>query len=127
MEKRKQPGLEIKLAATLLQLGHIEYEHAKLMSARQICSLYVFDHWPIRHEAGGPAEPWNLTPRLIVPHRTKTAKIDAPQIAKIRHLRAIAPALVIGELKHARTKPTASRWAGRKLQSRPFQKKTPRR
>lgn len=64
----------------------IEWEHAKQMSAAQINSLFQWDHYPIRHEAGGPAEPWNLVPRFIPAHRIKTAKIDQPEIAKIRHV-----------------------------------------
>lgn len=56
------------------------------MTAHQIISLFQFDHCPIRHEAGGPDEPWNLEPRLIVPHRVKTATIDAPEIAKIKRV-----------------------------------------
>lgn len=58
------------------------------MTARQICSLYHFDHWPILHTHGGPAEPWNLVPRLIAEHREKTAKVDVPQAAKARRLSA---------------------------------------
>jgi hypothetical protein len=64
----------------------IEWEHAKLMSAEQIVSLFQFDHYPIRHEAGGPTEPWNLQPRLIMAHRVKTATIDVPEIAKIKRV-----------------------------------------
>lgn len=55
------------------------------MTATQIVSLFQFDHYPIRHEAGGPAEPWNLVPRLIAVHRIKTKK-DAGEIAKIRRI-----------------------------------------
>jgi hypothetical protein len=92
-EPRKQPNLSIKLAATLLMLKDkngeplISHEHAKLMSAEQILSLFQFDHWPIRHEAGGPLEPWNLTPRMIPEHRIKTAKIDIPEAAKIKRIK----------------------------------------
>ena len=81
---RKQPSLLTKLASALLTLGDVPYEDAKKMTAHQICSLYAFDHYPIRHVDGGPAEAWNLVPRLIVQHRIKTAKIDQPQIAKGR-------------------------------------------
>lgn len=91
-EPRKNPTLTIKLAATLLMLTDadgaplIPHEHAKLMSAEQIISLFQFDHYPIRHEAGGPAEPWNLTPRLIALHRVKTATVDIPEVAKIKRV-----------------------------------------
>jgi hypothetical protein len=83
---RTAPSLETKLAATLLALGHIPYEDAKQMTARQITSLYHFDHYPIRHTDGGPSEPWNLVPRLIAAHREKTAKVDQPAIAKDRNI-----------------------------------------
>jgi hypothetical protein len=53
------------------------------MTSAQIISLFEFDHYPIRAEAGGPALPWNLVPRLIRAHRRKTAKIDIPEIAHI--------------------------------------------
>ncbi|KRQ99236.1 hypothetical protein [Bradyrhizobium valentinum] len=89
---RCAPSLRIKCAAALLALTDddgerlIPHEHAKLMSADQIISLFQFDHYPIRVEAGGPTEPWNLDPRLILEHRIKTAKKDMPEIAKIRHV-----------------------------------------
>lgn len=58
------------------------------MSAEQILSLFQWDHYPIRHEDGGLDEPWNLTPLFIMSHREKTAKVDAPEAAKGRHIRA---------------------------------------
>lgn len=84
---RRKLSLKAKLAATLLKLGHIPYEHSKQMTADQIISLFHFDHWPIRHADGGPDEPWNLEPRLIADHREKTAVIDVPQIAKGKRIR----------------------------------------
>lgn len=90
--QRKAPNLSIKLAAALLQITDangqplIEWEHAKLMSAEQINSLFDWDHYPIRHEAGGPTEPWNLMPRFKPLHRIKTAKIDVPEITKIKRI-----------------------------------------
>ncbi len=90
---RKPPNLSTKLAAALLQLRDdetgqplIEWRHAQNMSATQINSLFQFDHYPIRHEAGGPSEAWNLVPRMIREHRVKTAKIDVPQAAKIKRI-----------------------------------------
>jgi hypothetical protein len=89
---RRHLSLKTKLAAALLQCREedgsfcVEWKHARIMSADQIISLFHFDHYPIRHEAGGPDEPWNLTPRLIPEHRKKTAKIDVPQIAKIKRI-----------------------------------------
>lgn len=90
---RQHISLLTKLAATLLQLRGpdgeplIPYEHAKLMSAEQICSLYEFDHYPIRKADGGPDEPWNLQPLGIIAHRIKTAGRDKPELAKQARLR----------------------------------------
>jgi len=121
----RTPNLRIKCAAALLALTDdigerlIPHEHAKAMSADQIISLFQFDHHPIRAEAGGPTEPWNLDPRLIPAHRIKSAKKDMPEIAKIRRLtkaeedfrrRMLTP-------KDQR-KPHRSRWPKRKIGSR---------
>jgi len=125
MKKRQHIGLEVKLAAALLALGDIPYEDAKKMSARQICSLYSFDHYPILHAINPIDEPWNLVPRLLKPHRAKSAK-DAGIIAKVKRLKAaadlhaarrIASPIVANEL----AKLEASRkWPKRKMQNRPW-------
>lgn len=90
---RRALNLSTKLASALLAIKDsydgqplIPWEHAKQMSAQQIISLFQFDHYPIRHEAGGPDEPWNIVPRFIPEHRRKTAKIDVPEIAKIKRI-----------------------------------------
>lgn len=91
---RKAPSLKVRLAAALCALRGadgerlIPHEHAKLMSADQVLSLFHFNHYPIRHVDGGPAEHWNLDPELIPAHREITAKIDVPGIAKERRGRA---------------------------------------
>ena len=85
-EPRKSPNLMTKLASTLLALEDIPYTDAKLMSAEQMISLYHFDH-NIRHAEDGTIDFWNLTPRLIVPHREKTTKVDVPAIAKGKRIR----------------------------------------
>ena len=71
-------GLRTKYASALLALGDIPYEHAKLMSEEQICSLYELDH-NIRKAEGGTDDFWNLRPRLIAAHREKTRR-DIPEI-----------------------------------------------
>lgn len=92
---RAHISLKVKLAAALLQLRDdagallIPYEDGKLMTADQVISLFHFDHYPIRHEDGGPDEPWNLPPRLIAAHRHKTATIDKPQSAKGKRIREV--------------------------------------
>ena len=92
--KRANIGLQTKLASALLELDRyqngvlcIPYEHTKAMSAEQICSLWAFDHWPIRKADGGSDHPSNLMPRLIAAHREKTAKIDVPEMAKSKRIR----------------------------------------
>ena len=118
MSSRRHIPLETKLAATLLQLGHVEYDHAKAMTAAQICSLYAFDHYPIRAVDGGPDEPWNLVPRLIRAHRDKTAKIDQPAIAKDRAIARREEEFRRRLLAKDRGEPRSqSRWPKRKMQS----------
>lgn len=91
-EPRRQPTLKCRLAAALCALTDgsgqrlIPHEHAKLMSEDDVISLFHFDHYPIRHEAGGPLAHWNLDPRMIPDHRMKTATIDVPQVAKAKRL-----------------------------------------
>lgn len=95
---RRTPPLAVKLAAALLQMKRpdadgvlqpvIPYEHAKLMTAAQIISLFRFDHYPIRHENDGPDEPWNITPRPIIEDRLKTARVDLPASHKSRRINA---------------------------------------
>ena len=96
---------KLRLASTLLALGHalqalalmrgfvaedISYEEAKSkkLTSRQIIARYEWDHYPVRKADGGPDEPWNLVPRLIAAHRDKTARIDLPEIAKGKRIRA---------------------------------------
>lgn len=118
--KRKNPNLETKLAAALLQLGFIPYEHSKLLTANQICSLFQFDHWPIRVVDGGETVPWNLKPVLIAAHRLKTSKVDIPQVAKQKRIRERP--LVTGLKDLYRPPPVSGKrsWPSRKMQSRPW-------
>jgi len=139
--KRPHISLTTKLAATLLEISHlrakldlareeeIPYEDSKLMTAAQINSLFTFDHYPIRHVDGGPVEPWNLVPRFIGAHRTKTAKVDQPQIAKDRAIarkeqqfreRLLAKDEGVTYVVLDRRKRPK-----RKIQSRPFPKRKP--
>ena len=122
--KRKTPNLRTKLAAALLQIKDgdgkplISWAHAQLLSAEQINSLFQFDHYPIRHEAGGPAEPWNLVPRLIPDHRIKTAKFDVPQVAKARRISKAQEefrARLLTPRDERQAKP--SKWPKRKLRT----------
>jgi hypothetical protein len=76
-----------KLAACISIIFEIPHEHQKLMTADQVCSLVEWDHWPIRRADGGPDRHWNARPRLIAVHRHKTAKIDAPDMARERKVR----------------------------------------
>lgn len=127
MSSRAHISDKVGLAAALLQLpgADIPLEHAKLMTADQIISLFHRDHWPIRKEAGGPDEPWNLHWKPIMVHREKTAKIDIPEIAKGKRLRKdqashnVVMAVKAGEpVEAVATTPRRSR----AFQSRPFPK-----
>jgi hypothetical protein len=96
MAKRPHVSLKTKLAAALLTMVRpddtgnlvpvIAHEHAKKMSPEQIISLFNFDHYPIPHAHDGPAEPWNLVPRLIREHRVKTATRDTPAIRRVQRV-----------------------------------------
>lgn len=91
--KRKAPTMAEKLASALLELQRlrgdpIDRDDAKAMSAEQICSLFQFDHDAGYACHGAGNHPTGLTPLFIAEHRAKTAKIDAPTIAKVRRLRA---------------------------------------
>jgi hypothetical protein len=88
MAGREHNNKDTLLAAALLALGHIPHEHAKLMTAAQVISLFQFDHYPIRKADGGPDEPWNLRPLGIMAHRVKTAEKDAPEMARNRDVQA---------------------------------------
>jgi hypothetical protein len=83
---RAHISLTTKLASALLALGDIPYEDAKQMTAAQINSLYTFDHG-ILHGIAPINEPWNLTPRMIAPHREKS-KRDTGIVAKVKRLEA---------------------------------------
>jgi hypothetical protein len=85
---RKPPTADEKIAALLLMYWDatgepIPFEIAQQMTASQICSLVQWDH-AVYHTWGGSTHPTNLTPRLILDHREKTAKRDVPAIAKVR-------------------------------------------
>lgn len=122
-------NLSTKLASALLAMRGedgaflVPYEDAKLMSADQIISLFQFDHYPIRKADGGPDAPWNLVPRFILAHREKTAKKDAPEMAKDRSI-AAAHANHVDRIQakiggRPIQEPPRS---ARKMQSRPFPK-----
>lgn len=84
---RKSPTMAEKLGSALLELQRlrgdpIDREHAKMMHAEQICSLFQFDHAAGYACHGVGNHPAMLTPLFIAVHREKTAKIDVPAIAK---------------------------------------------
>jgi hypothetical protein len=84
---RRDPNKDEMLASALLRIAELEgnpipREHAQLMTAHQINSLWQFDHYPKRYVDGGTTHPDNLRPLSIMEHRIKTSKIDVPQIRK---------------------------------------------
>lgn len=89
--KRKHVSLKTKLAAALCQMRHkvdgkweliLTHAEAAALSEDQVLSLFAWDHDPIPHAEGGLDVHWNLEPKLIAQHRTKTYTIDVPGIAK---------------------------------------------
>jgi|SRR5215510_184074 len=128
MGSRPHISLKVKLASTLLALGHVSYEDSKSMTANQICSLYQFDHHPIRYADGGSNHPSNLTPRLIIQHREKT-KSDATERSKERKIRRAidkhAQKMLLKPNRHGVIEvwgKVRSRWPKRKIPSRSFPK-----
>lgn len=88
MAKRPYIPRDTKIAACLLELFElrgdgIPFRQAQQMSAAEICSLVHWDH-AVLHAWGGSIHPTNITPRLILAHREKTAKRDVPAIVKSR-------------------------------------------
>ena len=90
MADRRDPNLRQKLAALIVAHFGIEREHAKAMHVEQILSLVQWDHDPVPAslaiELGWTPEqynhPTNLTARMILDHREKTATKDIPELAK---------------------------------------------
>lgn len=106
-----------KLASVLLVLGQIDYEHAKAMGRENFLSLWQFDHG-ILHAIEVNDEFWNLTPRLISPHREKSRK-DTSIVAKVKRISRANDAAVNRLLKRQGGEPAPrSRWPSRKIQSR---------
>jgi hypothetical protein len=159
MGKSKRPrrphvSLTTKLAAALAELQYLRgdpfaWPTLKAMTDAQLCSLYQWDHAVYHAWDGSKPHFTNLTPRLILAHREKTAKRDIPTIAKARRaekkrqqeahrvqmarLRALAYGAidVRGDmadgpaLEHQRGQvaaPKARKWPSRKIPSRPFPK-----
>lgn len=116
--RRKRISDRTKLAAALLELGQVSFDDAKAMGRENFLSLYHFDHGH-RHAEGGSDEFWNLTPRLIPPHREKTRTIDMPAIAKGKRIRRANEDHARRLLAKDRGEPRPqSRWPKRKLVSR---------
>jgi hypothetical protein len=96
--ERKHISLTTKLASALCQMVRfddegkpcpvIPYDEAKTLSDAEILRRFDWDHAIVPHAEGGPDEAWNLRPVLREEHREKTAKIDVPQIAKGKRIRA---------------------------------------
>lgn len=86
MSKRTHIPYPQLLAAALRELGGIPYDHAKLMTAEQLISLFHRDHG-ILHATDPINEHWNITWRLIPEHREKS-KRDTAIVAKSKRIRA---------------------------------------
>jgi hypothetical protein len=129
----RPPNLSEKLASALLIIADlrgegIPFDVAKAMTAEQILSLFQWHH-ENRRANGGSNHPTNLTPLWIKEHRERTATIDKPAIDKGKRLAkdheqhvATVRAKILGGPKPREV--IKFRWPkGRKIQSRPFQKR----
>ena len=126
-------SLREKLAAALSHMmvevdGKLEraipYDDAKRMTADEVLSVFQFDHG-IHEAIDGPTEHWNLTPRFILPHRTKTHEVDRPQIRKTDRIEEDAAEFRRKMLAKSgqETEPTVSTTKPKtKIKSRGFQK-----
>lgn len=112
---RPHINLETKLASALLIVGQIPHDHAKLMTAKQVLSLFQWHHYPIPKDNDGPDVHWNIQPEFIKPHREYEATTGTPQRAK-------ADRLAAGRKPSAHKIPArVNPWPeGRKIQSRGF-------
>jgi hypothetical protein len=86
----RPPNLHEKFAAALLQLldaqgNGIPFAEAQLLSPHEIIGLFQCHH-EVKRANGGGNHPTNLTMMLYREHRTRTAKIDVPEIRKGRRL-----------------------------------------
>ena len=89
-----------QLASALLAIsGEWERARDEKMTDAQIIAEWEWDHDPIPKAFGGPDDAWNLTPRKRADHRSKTAKLDIPRIAKDKRIRR---KLTTHELRMAR-------------------------
>lgn len=119
---RKHISLKTKLAAALFALEHVPYEHAKLMTPDQIISLYHFDHG-ILHAIEPIDEFWNLTPRLIAPHKEKSRK-DTSTVAKVVRIEKKWASFTKAMAEGTKPPKRVSRWPKRKMgNGRQFQKR----
>ena len=129
-----------RLAAELRVIPH---EDAKKLTIAQIRAKWECDHHPVKMadrealDAVGISDinhPANLTFRPKREHREKTARFDIPAIAKTKRIRelrrrsdimearAVLPLTKVIEDEERRS---PSRWPkGRKIQSRPFQRRS---
>jgi hypothetical protein len=97
----RPPTMTEKLAAAFLEIQRLKgdpipRQHAKAMSAEQICRLTDCDHDPVRVETAMALgwtvtainHPTNLDFKFRPAHRVKTATRDMPEIAKGRRITA---------------------------------------
>jgi hypothetical protein len=138
--RRPHVSLTTKLAAVLAELQYLRgdpfaWPQLKAMTDAQLCSLYQWDHGVYHAWDGSKPHFTNLTPRLILAHREKTAKRDIPTIAKVRRAEKKREALAYGAIDvrgdmadgpPMRRDPPKRKWPSRKIPSRPFPKRRPR-
>lgn len=120
--RRMMFSLKDQVASLLCLHFEISHEHARLMHAEQVIMLFERDHFPIRKADGGNNHHSNLMFRWKRDHREKTAKVDAPDMAKERKIQ-LAQAVHVAKMNWGTSQPRAEaprkrRWPSSKIQSR---------
>lgn len=149
MPKRRGPTPDEKLASALLHMAvpdengvlvrvftAEEREQLKGATAAAVCSLFQFDHGKLHGLADDDAEaeelmhPTNLTPRLIVAHRIKSA-VDTRLTAKTRRIAAAHAQHLVAvsvakepDKQPDKLSPPAPRQFKKKWGSKPFPKRS---
>lgn len=122
---RTKAVVEEELAACIAIIFGWNLDDRKIVTAEQIRSTVEFDH-NIPHAIGGAHVHHNLTPRQILDHREKTAKVDIPQIAKtdrITESQAEFQRKMLAKSGRDEAEPEPTRKPKAKIQSRGFQQR----
>lgn len=97
----------------------IPYREAKTLTEDEILSRFDWHHFPIAKADGGPDKHWNIQPMVRADHKTETAKVTIPTVAKGKRITKDQEEFRRRLLAKDAGEPKApSKWSARKLQSR---------